>query len=142
MKHLSHFALCLYTMILLVFFVSETRLTSLPYFMTKINLIPFAQLYDYIQLLWIHAINPNIVLRNTIGEIIFVMPFGILLPASFKNITLTKGLFITVLLGVLYSLIKYFTYLGSFDIDDLIYYVIGFTVGYSILHVHKTRSLS
>jgi glycopeptide antibiotics resistance protein len=101
--------------------------------MRQINLIPFVQLHDYLHLLSLHAINPHIVLRNTIGQIIFAMPLGLLIPASFKNITFPKGLFLILLLGIAYNILKYITHLGSFDIDDLLYELIGFTAGYFII---------
>lgn len=77
--------------------------------------------------------NLDIILMNTIGNIVIFIPFGFLMPLLFRKINdvkLSCKLFVKCIF--LIELLQLLTLTGVFDIDDIILNTIGALIGYGI----------
>ncbi|MGE1127415.1 VanZ family protein [Bacillus wiedmannii] len=94
-----------------------------------INLIPLKSTIRY--LTEFDSYNLDIVLMNTLGNVIIFIPFGFLLSLLFKQITNVKmasKIFIKFIL--LIESLQLLTFTGVFDIDDIILNMLGALIGY------------
>ncbi|WP_241138705.1 VanZ family protein [Bacillus mycoides] len=94
-----------------------------------INLIPFRSIIRY--LTEFDSYNLDIVLMNTLGNVIIFIPFGFLLPLLFKqinNVKMASKIFIKFIL--LIESLQLLTFTGVFDIDDIILNMLGALIGY------------
>lgn len=100
-------------------------------FLPRINLIPFAYLFDYPVF--------REALRNLIGNTAMFIPLGIVWPSVFRKLD-SHGKVIAA--GVGYSLLIEIAQLPFFDrvsdIDDLILNSLGFVLGYGIYLLVKS----
>lgn len=90
------------------------------------NLIPFRTMStqnEYITQWW--------ALKNLLGNIIPFIPFGFLLPVTYKKFSSMIGVFFIGLASILLiEIFQFFTKLGSFDVDDIMLNMIGIVCGY------------
>lgn len=90
------------------------------------NLIPFRTMstqIEYITQWW--------ALKNLLGNIIPFIPFGFLLPVTYKKFSSMIGVFFIGLASILLiEIFQFFTKLGSFDVDDIMLNMIGIVCGY------------
>ena len=95
------------------------------------NLIPFRSMstqIEYITQWW--------ALKNLLGNIISFIPFGFLLPITYKKFSSAISVFFTGLASILLiEIFQFITKLGSFDVDDIILNMIGIVGGYLIFLV-------
>ena len=94
-----------------------------------INLVPFKSTIRY--LTEFDSYNLDIVLMNTLGNVIIFIPFGFLLPLLFKqinNVKIASKIFIKFIL--LIESLQLLTFTGVFDIDDIILNMLGALIGY------------
>ena len=95
------------------------------------NLTPFRSMstqIKYITQWW--------ALKNLLGNIILFIPFGFLLPITYKKFSSTISVFFIGLTSILLiEIFQFFTKLGSFDVDDIILNMIGIVCGYLIFLV-------
>lgn len=94
-----------------------------------INLVPFKSTIRY--LTEFDSYNLDIVLMNTLGNVIIFIPFGFLLPLLFKqinNLKIASTIFIKFIL--LIESLQLLTFTGVFDIDDIILNMLGALIGY------------
>lgn len=94
-----------------------------------INLVPFRSTIRY--LTEFDSYNIDIVLMNTLGNVIIFIPFGFLLPLLFKqinNVKMASKIFIKFIL--LIELLQLLTFTGVFDIDDIMLNMLGALIGY------------
>ncbi|PKJ53476.1 VanZ family protein [Bacillus sp. SN10] len=94
-----------------------------------INLVPFRSTIRY--LTEFDSYNIDIVLMNTLGNVIIFIPFGFLLPLLFKqinNVKMASKIFIKFIL--LIESLQLLTFTGVFDIDDVILNMLGALIGY------------
>ncbi len=86
------------------------------------------------------------ILKNVIGNVILFMPLGMLLPLTFRGVTLKKAVITGFLLSLTFETIQLFTRLGIGDVDDVILNTLGCTIGYglgiSVLAKNKLKSKS
>lgn len=79
----------------------------------------------------------------TLGNLLAFVPFGILIPTTFRKHVKTYSMFI--LLFVLFILfmetLQMVTYLGSFDVDDIIINTIGASIGFFSYKVSKRAKI-
>ena len=95
------------------------------------NLIPFRSMSTQIT-----HITQWWALKNLLGNIIPFVPFGFLLPITYKKFSSTISVFFTGLASILLiEIFQFFTKLGSFDVDDIILNMIGIVCGYLIFWV-------
>ncbi len=90
------------------------------------NFIPFRNIstqFKYITQWW--------ALKNLLRNIIPFIPFGLLLPITYKKFSSMISVFFTGLASILLiEIFQFFTKLGSFDVDDIILNMIGIVCGY------------
>ena len=90
------------------------------------NFIPFRNIstqFKYITQWW--------ALKNLLGNIIPFIPFGFLLPVTYKKFSSAISVFVIGLASILViESFQFFTKLGSFDVDDIILNMIGIVCGY------------
>ncbi|GAB6563640.1 VanZ family protein [Bacillus mobilis] len=94
-----------------------------------INLVPFRSTIRY--LTEFDSYNLDIVLMNTLGNVLIFIPFGFLLPLLFKqinNVKMASKTFIKFIL--LIESLQLLTFTGVFDIDDIILNMLGALIGY------------
>ncbi len=95
------------------------------------NFIPFRNIstqFKYITQWW--------ALKNLLGNIIPFIPFGLLLPITYKKFSSMISVFFTGLASILLiEIFQFFTKLGSFDVDDIILNMTGIVCGYVIFLV-------
>ena len=90
------------------------------------NLTPFRSMstqIEYITQWW--------ALKNLLGNIIPFIPFGVLLPITYKKFSSVISVFFIGFASILFiEIFQFFTKLGSFDVDDIILNMIGIVCGY------------
>jgi glycopeptide antibiotics resistance protein len=92
------------------------------------NIIPFKNTINYI----IHndRFNLDIVISNTLGNILIFIPLGIFVPILLKRyIKLSKLTVLTIIISLLFESIQIIIQIGQFDIDDIILNCTGSIVG-------------
>lgn len=109
-----------------------------------INLMPFDELLtsSYYQTIVVGKFSGLLMFSyNVFGNIIWFIPFGLLLCTYLKKVRLTKIVFYSLLLSLSIEIMQYLFYTGVSDIDDVIFNVIGGICGYYIyrLMIHMNR---
>ena len=95
------------------------------------NLIPFRSMSTQIE-----RITQWWALKNLLGNIIPFIPFGFLLPITYKKFSSAISIFVIGLASILLiEIFQFFTKLGSFDVDDIILNMTGIVCGYVIFLV-------
>ncbi len=73
---------------------------------------------------------------NLLGNIVPFVPFGYLLPLYCRK---AKPFVKTFIIGLLFILfvegIQFLTHLGSFDVDDIIFNMVGIILGYVMIRI-------
>jgi glycopeptide antibiotics resistance protein len=94
------------------------------------NLIPFKTISRYI--IEREHYNVDIILHNTVGNIMIFVPLGIFLPILFKKYrSFTKLLIGVVVMTFAIEIGQFFLQIGQFDIDDVILNVSGALIGFA-----------
>lgn len=102
------------------------------YLKYNFNIIPFETITQYL----FRAPHINYAVYNIGGNILAFMPLGFLLPILFKKIRSFKSIILSSLgVSFLIETIQIVTWLGSFDIDDLILNVLGGLIGFLIFYI-------
>ena len=90
------------------------------------NFIPFINMSYQIRM-----ITQWWALKNLLGNIIPFVPFGFLLPITYKKFNSAIKVLSTGLVSILLiEIFQFFTKLGFFDVDDIILNMIGIVCGY------------
>ena len=90
------------------------------------NLVPFKTIWPYLT----GEFGLLIGGLNILGNIIFLIPLGLLLPQLFSRINQLRVLLIAVLFCLAIELTQVYFKIGIFDIDDVLLNVLGVMVGY------------
>jgi glycopeptide antibiotics resistance protein len=99
---------------------------------TQGNFIPFKTILHYL------GGNPSfgVAKENLLGNIIAFGPLGFLLPIVIKGIKDVKHIALSAfIVSLTFEVIQLLTYLGSFDVDDIILNVLGAMCGYLVYKV-------
>ncbi|MCM3412683.1 VanZ family protein [Metabacillus litoralis] len=103
-------------------------------FLLNTNFIPFRNISDYI--LNHDRFNLDIVIHNTVGNILIFVPLGFFLPLLIKkNINFFKASLFFIIVSFSIELLQYGLIVGQFDIDDIILNSIGGIVGLLIIRL-------
>lgn len=106
------------------------------YLLRHIELVPFESTQNYLDMLRLDRINPDIVARNIAGNIAMFVPLGFLLPCITDRFTKLKfTLSGAVLLAFVLEALQLLTLRGSFDIDDIILRSVGAMLGFAVWHI-------
>ena len=98
------------------------------YAKTYVNVIPFKTTVEQLRNLKAGLINTEIVLANTLGHILAFFPMGALLALAYER-TRQKHLLLVSFFSLLLELIQLVLHIGSFDVDAIIFNVLGYFVG-------------
>lgn len=106
------------------------------YLLRHIELVPFESTQNYLDMLRLDRINPDIVARNIAGNIAMFVPLGFLLPCITDRFAKLKfTLSGAVLLAFVLEALQLLTLRGSFDIDDIILRSVGAMLGFAVWHI-------
>jgi len=98
------------------------------------NLIPLKGIDHEIlsSIFWVARRNAfDITFFNTaLGLVLLFIPLGLFLPSLFKINTLKKINICSVLTGVSMELVQFITHTGTFNVNDIFFYVIGAAIGW------------
>lgn len=98
------------------------------YAKTYVNVIPFKTTVEQLRNLSTGLVNTEIVLANTLGHILAFFPMGALLALAYER-TRQKHLLLVSFFSLLLELIQLVLHIGSFDVDAIIFNVLGYFVG-------------
>lgn len=105
-------------------------------FSMNTNFIPFESIYNYISNY--DHFNFNIILHNTIGNILIFIPLGVFFSLLLsKEETLSKAIFFFLSCSFSIEVLQYTLRVGQFDIDDVILNTVGGIAGYCIVKLTK-----
>ncbi|WP_226530635.1 VanZ family protein [Metabacillus niabensis] len=96
-------------------------------FSLNTNFIPLKNISHYI--LNHNNFNLDIVLYNTLGQILAFLPLGIFLSLLLKQLKLLRKLQIIVVAASTIEISQYILKAGQFDVDDILLYTMGGLVG-------------
>ena len=102
---------------------------------TRLNLVPFKTIRNYMTALEIGNISETVVRNNLIGNFLLFLPMGYFLPIITKARNFLLIEIKVLILIVLVEVIQLITGLGSFDIDDIILNLTGSIIGYVIFSI-------
>lgn len=104
------------------------------------NIVPFGTLYKYIDKLSTHRINTNLVIVNVVVNLVLLAPMGFFVPMLFKEKIKNTKQFLLLILGITVSIevLQFFTFSGTFDVDDIILNTIGAIIVYLVM---KTKTI-
>lgn len=123
-------------MFYLLFFQRMGRSSGIAYheyITSAVNLIPFRTIINYISDFQKYSSLSSFSFVNLSGNIVLFIPLGIFLPTIWKKQRKFSKFVITVCITIIaVELIQLFTMLGSCDIDDLIFNVLGAVIGFGI----------
>lgn len=101
------------------------------WFGLTVNLIPFKTILYFLTIG--NKCNTDIIIHNLLGKIILFIPWGFLLPLSFKNIKNFKDVTIlTVIVVFIIQITRLIFPIGVSDIDNIILYTLGSLLGFSL----------
>ncbi|MGM9653156.1 MAG: VanZ family protein [Eubacteriales bacterium] len=137
---------CVYTAALLLFaflrFSPDAQLPLGFFIRAHTNLIPGATVASYISRLSDTSINPGTVLLALTVPLCSLFPLGVFL--SWRLGTAHRfplSLSIAFLAVTVLDTLRLLTKRGSFDVDDIILSLIGFSLGYLLVHaVRRVRT--
>ena len=98
------------------------------YAKSYVNVIPLKTTVEQLRNLNAGLINTEIVLANTLGHILAFFPMGALLALAYER-TRQKHLLLVSFFSLLLELIQLVLHIGSFDVDAIIFNVVGYFVG-------------
>lgn len=102
-----------------------------------INLVPFRTIGAYVS-----DLSFGVAFINIMGNIIPFIPMGFLLPMAFSSQRKIMKTMITCFLIILsIEVIQLMSFLGSFDVDDIILNLISCLIGYLLFLMFKNKGL-
>ena len=98
------------------------------------NIIPFKNTYKYV--IGLDRFNLDIIIHNTLGNVLIFIPLGIFLPILFKSYkAFSKVCISSLLITITIEFSQFFLQIGQFDIDDIILNTIGSVIGYFVIRL-------
>ena len=136
---------CVYCLALLKFLFLDGRYCSedtVWFYYRQSSLISFRLVYDYISKLNADRINPDIVIRNIVGNLVVFFPMGCFLPCMFQTCQKFKKVFL-ICVGIILTveLLQPLFRVGFFDIDDFILNLSGACWGFWFVHIPLVKRL-
>ena len=105
---------------------------SLPFFEKLIqntNLIPFRYNFD---------INLDILVKNIALKILMFIPLGIYLK---REVSFQQGICVLLALTLVKEIFHLVTFVGYFDINDFVLYLIGYFIGWGLFKLNTAKML-
>lgn len=101
--------------------------------MTRVNDIPLVELWNWVQKgVWWHLFY------NVVGNCIWFVPLGVLLPAIYRSYRKHFGriVFIGMVVSTLIEILQFVFCTGVTDIDDVIFNTLGTAIGYMLWAIY------
>jgi glycopeptide antibiotics resistance protein len=96
-----------------------------------VNIIPFRTILYYLTIG--NKCDTSIIIHNLLGKVILFIPWGILLPLTFKKIRTYKDVtIVTAIVVLLIQIIRTIFPIGVADIDNVILYTLGSIAGFAL----------
>ena len=104
------------------------------YFRQFTNFIPFKTIIEYVQRY--HNGFRNLSVLNLLGNFVLFMPMGALLPYIIRKLNRFWKVTLTVLgMVVVVEIVQGILRVGSVDIDDVLFNVVGAMIGYGLIRL-------
>ncbi|ALS29429.1 VanZ-like protein [Paenibacillus sp. 32O-W] len=101
------------------------------------NIVPFKNTIEYVT--GSARFNLDIIINNTLGNVLVFLPFGIFLPLLFKKCkSLSKVVVASVSISFSIEVLQLVLKIGQFDIDDVILNVMGSIIGFLLIKSIKS----
>ena len=130
------FIIYCFILVYVLFLSRGTRVgfTYAEYMQRFTNFIPFKTIIEYVQRYsngyW------RLATLNLLGNLALFVPMGMALPCLFKKLNRFWKVILTVLgMVVIVELVQGVLRVGSIDIDDVIFNVVGAMIGYEIIAI-------
>lgn len=130
------FIIYCFILVYVLFLSRGTRVgfTYAEYMQRFTNFIPFKTIIEYVQRYsngyW------RLATINLLGNLALFVPMGMALPCLFKKLNRFWKVILTVLgMVVIIELVQGLLRVGSIDIDDVIFNVVGAMIGYEIIAI-------
>ena len=130
------FIIYCFILVYVLFLSRGTRVgfTFAEYMRRFTNFIPFKTIIEYVQR-YIDGYR-NLSVLNLLGNLALFVPMGMALPCLFKKLNRFWKVTLTVLgMVVIIELVQGLLRVGSIDIDDVIFNVVGAMIGYEIIAI-------
>lgn len=107
------------------------------------NIVPFATIMNFFNKLSNHEINTNIVITNILGNILAFAPFGLFIPLIFEEKFGKFKNFLLLVIGIIliFEIVQFVTFRGTFDIDDIILNTLGAIIVFWIFKIPILRKV-
>ena len=105
--------------------------------------MPFATIMNFFNKLSNHEINTNIVITNILGNILAFAPFGLFIPLIFEEKFGKFKNFLLLVIGIIliFEIVQFVTFRGTFDIDDIILNTLGAIIVFWIFKIPILRKV-
>ncbi len=114
----------------------------LEYAKSRINLIPFRTIWEYISSPVNGTMNWDTAAENLLGNLMLFMPMGFYLPLFTRTVRSNMRYFVTMLVMLLcIEALQLLMMRGSFDIDDMILNLAGAMIGFLICQTKPVKKL-
>ena len=130
------FLIYCFVLVYVLFLSRGTRdgFTFTEYMRRFTNFIPFKTIIEYVQR-YIGGYR-NLSVLNLLGNFVLFMPMGVLLPCVIRKLDRFWKVTLTVLgLVVMVEIVQGILRVGSVDIDDVLFNVVGAMIGYGLIRL-------
>ena len=130
------FIIYCFVLVYVLFLSRGTRdgFTFAEYMRRFTNFIPFKTIIEYVQR-YIDGYR-NLSVLNLLGNFVLFMPMGALLPCVIRKLDRFWKVTLTVLgMVVMVEIVQGILRVGSVDIDDVLFNVIGAMIGYGLIRL-------
>ena len=130
------FIIYCFVLVYVLFLSRGTRdgFTFAEYMRRFTNFIPFKTIVEYVQR-YIDGYR-NLSVLNLLGNFVLFMPMGALLPCVIRKLDRFWKVNLTVLgMVVMVEIVQGILRVGSVDIDDVIFNVVGAMIGYGLIRL-------
>lgn len=130
------FIIYCFALVYVLFLSRGTRdgFTFAEYMRRFTNFIPFKTIVEYVQR-YIDGYR-NLSVLNLLGNFVLFMPMGVLLPCVIRKLDRFWKVTLTVLgMVVMVEIVQGILRVGSVDIDDVIFNVVGAMIGYGLIRL-------
>ena len=130
------FLIYCFVLVYVLFLSRGTRdgFTFTEYMRRFTNFIPFKTIIEYVQR-YIDGYR-NLSVLNLLGNFVLFMPMGVLLPCVIRKLDRFWKVNLTVLgMVVMVEIVQGILRVGSVDIDDVLFNVVGAMIGYGLVRL-------
>ena len=130
------FIIYCFVLVYVLFLSRGTRdgFTFAEYMRRFTNFIPFKTIIEYVQR-YIDGYR-NLSVLNLLGNFVLFMPMGVLLPCVIRKLDRFWKVTLTVLgMVVMVEIVQGILRVGSVDIDDVLFNVVGAMIGYGLIRL-------